>query len=111
MCGFTHSTWVIVPLSVILVFMSKIDEGEWCAQTNPAVRKVAAETSPPKILYRKEGLLGRAWLKSTTRAEVRGSRPGSETIAASSFPGVSEGKAKSTIDKTGSGNLKRRKVI
>src|SRR6516225_4986011 len=101
MCGFTHSTWVIVPLSVILVFMSKIDEGEWCAQTNPAVRKVAAETSPPKILYRKEGLLCRAWLKSTTRAEVRGSRLKSETIAASSFPG----KAKSKIDKTSWGNL------
>src|SRR5579863_4740143 len=51
MCGFTHSTCVSVPVRVNFFDMSKIDDGEWCADADAAAKSIASKTNSPEVRY------------------------------------------------------------
>jgi hypothetical protein len=86
MCGFTQSSFVTVPVSVNLLDISNMADGEWCAHKDPAAERPIRTIKATEIL-RKAGLLSNAreyitadyWLINVvdrTPAFIRASSPG-----------------------------------
>src|ERR1700676_131088 len=70
-CGLIQSTFVTVPVNVKRLDISKMAEGEWCAQTDPAAPSIMSAIRPTESLFFKENSPFALWGEYITQARTR----------------------------------------